>query len=72
LPIPTSPDEVLADQFMEETATVLHIMWDGIAFQSLRSGAFISEDEIVKLTRRVLITIWERVQNHLCNPLSTT
>jgi AcrR family transcriptional regulator len=72
LPLPEEIDEMLEDPFMNETATVLHVMWDGVSFQGLMSGVNLTPDETDRLIRRVLNTINDRIQNHLRDPLSTT
>lgn len=72
IPLPETLDETLDDPFMEETATVLHVMWDGVSFQGLMSGSSLTPEESDRLIRRVLNTISERIQNHMRDPLSTT
>jgi AcrR family transcriptional regulator len=71
IPLPEQRDEVLDDPFMEDTAAVLHVMWDGISFQGLMAGTSLTPEVVERLTRRVLVTISERIQNHLQDPLST-
>lgn len=64
LPLPTDMETALEDPFLEETATVLHVMWNGISFQGIMAADRLGPDEICRLTRRVLTTISQRVRLH--------
>ena len=68
LPLPTEIDEPLDDAFLEETATVLHVMWNGISFQGIMAPDRLHPEEICRLTNRVLNTISERVRIHQSHP----
>lgn len=68
LPLPARIEEPLDDPFLEETATVLHVMWNGISFQGVMAGDRLGPDEIRRLARRVLTTISERVRLHQSHP----
>lgn len=72
LPLPGDPDEVLEDAFLEETTTVLHIMWDGVSFQGVMNSMRIPPDEIRRLSQRILNTIAERIQHHIAAPHQAT
>lgn len=64
LPLPTDRDDLLDDPFLEETAAVLHVLWNGIAFQGTMAPGHLDPDEICRLARRVLNTISQRIQLH--------
>lgn len=68
LPIPADNEEMLDDPFLEETAAVLHVMWNGISFQGLMANGRLSDEEICRLAQRVLNTISERVRIHQSHP----
>jgi AcrR family transcriptional regulator len=72
LPIPEDPNETLEDVFLEETTTVLHIMWDGVSFQGVMNAPRLPPDEIRRLSQRILNTIAERIQFHVAAPNLTT
>lgn len=72
LPPPDDPDDVLEDPFLDEASTVLHVMWDGLAFQGVMNGDRIPPDEIRRLAQRILNTIAERIQHHIASPHLTT
>lgn len=65
LPLPEDIDEPLADTFLEDTASVLQIMWDGICFQGILAQHRLSPDDIRRLAQRVLSTISERISHHM-------
>lgn len=67
LPFPTTLEEDLGDAFLEETAAILHVLWNGISFQGIMAPDRLDADEICRLTRRVLSTISIRVQTHLAS-----
>lgn len=71
LPLPTDPDVLLDDPFLEETAAILHVMWNGIAFQGTMAPDRLDPDEICRLARRVLNTIAQRVKIHEAQHLLT-
>ena len=64
LPLPMAPEETLDDPFLEETAAILHVMWNGLSFQGIVAAHPLNPGEIAHLVRRVLTTILERVQLH--------
>lgn len=72
VPLPSDLDTPLDDPFLEETAAVLHVMWNGISFQGIMAPDRLDPDEICRLTRRVLNTISQRVQLHRTEPQVTS
>jgi AcrR family transcriptional regulator len=66
--MPSEMGVPLDDPFLEETATVLHVMWNGIAFQGIMAADRLGPDEICRLTRRVLNTISQRLRVHQSHP----
>jgi AcrR family transcriptional regulator len=68
IPMPSEMGVPLDDPFLEETATVLHVMWNGIAFQGIMAADRLGPDEICRLTRRVLNTISQRLRVHQSHP----
>jgi hypothetical protein len=67
LPLPATIEEELEDDFLEDTAAILHVLWNGISFQGIMAPDRLDSDEICRLTRRVLNTIATRVQTHLAS-----
>lgn len=67
LPLPTDLDQPLEDPFLEDTASVLQIMWDGICFQGILAQHRLSPEDIRRLAQRVLNTISQRVISHMSN-----
>lgn len=65
IPLPEDFDHVLDDPFLEETAIVLHIMWDGVNFQGVMSEPNLPPENVHRLVRRILLTISDRVALHL-------
>lgn len=65
LPAPEERDELLQDPFMEETAAVLHVMWDGMCLQGLMSPKMMSPESLEIVMSRVLNAISDRVQSHI-------
>lgn len=68
IPLPVQVDELLEDPFLEETAAVLHVMWNGIAFQGQMANGRLSDDDICRLAQRILNTISERINIHQSHP----
>lgn len=68
IPIPEEPSMALDDPFLEETANVLHVMWNGVSLQGLMANGGLSDEEICRLAQRVLNTIAERVRIHQSHP----
>lgn len=64
LPLPEHIEETLEDPFLEETAAILHVLWNGISFQGIMAPDRLNADEICRLTRRVLTTISIRIATH--------
>lgn len=71
IPLPDDPNTPLADPFLEETAAILHVMWNGVSFQGLMAPDRLPPDEIARLTRRLLNSINARVRLHLDQSLPT-
>lgn len=65
LPLPEDIDEPLEDTFLEETASVLQIMWDGICFQGILAQHRLSPEEVRRLAQRITNTIAERIEHHV-------
>lgn len=68
IPLPTNVNEMLEDPFLEETAAVLQVMWNGISVQGQMANRRMSGDDICALAQRVLDTIAERVRIHQSRP----
>lgn len=68
IPLPEAMEEPLDDAFLEETAAVLHVMWNGIAFQGIMAPDRLDCDEICRLTRRVLVNVSQRITSHRASP----
>jgi AcrR family transcriptional regulator len=64
LPLPQAVDDKLDDPFLEESAAILHVMWDGMSMQGVMSPDVMTPDEIDSLARRIVGTIAERIQTH--------
>lgn len=68
IPIPDEPGVPLDDPFLEETAAVLHVMWNGVSLQGLMADGGLSDEEMCRLAQRVLNTISQRVHLHQSHP----
>lgn len=68
IPIPEEPGVALEDPFLEETAAVLHVMWNGVSLQGLMANGGLSDEEMCRLAQRVLNTISHRVHLHQSHP----
>lgn len=64
IPLPDEEETPLGDSYLEETAAVLHVLWNGISFQGVMAPDRLTPDEICRLVRRVLNTISERIELH--------
>lgn len=72
LPVPEDIDEPLDDAYLEDTASVLQIMWDGICFQGIIAQHRLSPEAIRRLAQRVLNTISARVAVHMADTPTAT
>jgi len=62
IPLPEAISDQLEDPFLEETAAVLHVMWDGMTIQGLMSPTTMTPDELQRVCRRVVGTIARRLR----------
>jgi len=67
IPLPADIDQPLEDPFLEETASVLHIMWDGVCFQGIVAQKRLFPEDVRRLAERVMTTISERIVHHMSN-----
>ncbi len=68
IPVPEEVGIPLEDQFLEETAAVLQVMWNGVSLQGLLAHGALSDDDLCRLAQRVLNTISQRVRIHQSHP----
>jgi len=63
IPQPERITDHFDDPFLEETAAVLHVMWDGMTIQGVMSPKTMTPDEMQQVCRRVIGTIARRLNN---------
>lgn len=68
MPPPEEPTEQFDDPFLEETAAVLHVMWDGMNVQGVMSPTTMTPDELQRVCRRVVGTISRRLSRERRSP----
>lgn len=68
MPPPEEMTEQFEDPFLEETAAVLHVMWDGLTIQGVMSPTTMTPEELQRVCRRVVGTIARRLSRERRSP----